>query len=159
MLSRLDNIPAKLLKQLYENGYNIKLVNGPITNEPEMEEFKGVTPRGWEGTGLTWDDVPGAGGNPVIVRIGYSERGKGHGAINLELHETAHAIDYMLDISHSSKFIKVWKAEQKKVLKASYYQYPEEYFAETFAMYYLSSASRKQLSAKAPLTVKFIKGL
>ncbi|WP_420535002.1 anthrax toxin lethal factor-related metalloendopeptidase, partial [Bacillus mycoides] len=46
---------------------------------------------------LTWDDVPGVGsdigGKPVMARIGFSERGKGHGSINLELHEIAHAID------------------------------------------------------------------
>lgn len=59
MMGRLERIPAPILKTLYDKGVKVILTNDKITNVPELSYLKGKTPRGWEGTGLTWDDVPG----------------------------------------------------------------------------------------------------
>ena len=45
----------------------------------------------------TWDDVPGMGGShTVFVKIGASDKGNGHGSVNLELHELAHSVDHIV---------------------------------------------------------------
>ncbi len=92
--------------------------------------FKGVVPKGWEGTGKTWDDVPGLGGSTVALRIGFSNKGKGHDAINLELHETAHAIDHIVlnDISKSAQFKQIFAKEGRSLGNVNYLGvYPEEF--------------------------------
>lgn len=161
MVSRLLKINYKYLTSLNGHAVEIRLIKGKLTSEPEYSYLKGVTPRGWEGTGLTWDDVPGAGGNPTMVRIGYSETGKGHGTINLELHEVGHAVDAFVfsDISNKKKFLAIQRKEQNKFLPDDYFSYPEEYFAESFAYYYLGKKTRDELKKKAPETYKFFKGL
>lgn len=163
MISRLNKIPSPILQKLAENKVKIILSNTNITEVKEYEYLKGVTPRGWEGTGKTWDDVPGAGGKPVVARIGYSDPGEAHGAVNLELHETAHAIDKYVfnDVSSSESYKTMWKQEVKNVFGDNPYfvNYPEEYFAETFAMYYVNEEQNLKLKEKAPLTYEFIKNL
>jgi hypothetical protein len=163
IIGRLSKISEGILERLYNAGVDIILVNGPITDVPAYAYLKGITPRGWEGTGKTWDDIPGAGGNPTVIRIGYSEYGKGHGSINLELHETAHAIDEYAfnNVSDTNNFLNVWSSEVRNVFGDNAYfdSYPEEYFAETFAMYYLDDESRNILKEKGPLTYDFIENL
>jgi hypothetical protein len=163
MVDRLLKINPSILESLVYEGVEIRLVNGPITNEPEYAYLKGVTPRGWESTGLTWDDVPGAGGNPTIIRIGYSEKGNGHGAYNLELHETFHAIDSYVfnDISQGRPFYSIFLKEADNLFAGNQYQevYPEEYFAEVAAMYLLNDTTRNLLKSKAPETYAFIQNL
>jgi hypothetical protein len=163
MIARLEKIPYSILEKLEDENINIILSNTNITEVKEYKHLKGVTPRGWEGTGRTWDDVPGAGGKPVVARIGYSEPGEAHSAINLELHETAHAIDAYVfnDISSTKEFKEIWKQEVNSVFGDDPYfvNYPEEYLAETFAMYYLNENVREVLRQKAPLTYKFIANL
>lgn len=164
IMKRLSSIPITTLQKLQKNGVTIKLVDQPITSVPEYSYLKGQVPRGWEGTDKTWDDVPGIGGTTVIVvRIGYSEYGKGHGSVNLELHETAHTIDSFVyqELSSTSSFKKIWSKETVALFgENDYYKnYAEEYFAETFAMYYYSSATRNILKSKAPQTYTFFQNL
>jgi len=160
MIDRISSIPTHILKTLVDKGAKMKLANNPITDEPEFAYLKGVTPRGWESTGKTWDDIPGAGGSYMtIARIGYSEPGRGHGAINLELHELSHTIDnYLGRISSSEEFQLIWKKEVKSVFGNNPYfvNYSEEYFAETMAMFYLGEDTKELLKNKAPLTYDFI---
>ncbi|MFU0824190.1 anthrax toxin lethal factor-related metalloendopeptidase [Clostridium sp.] len=163
MIDRLKRIPYPILEELLESDVKIILSNTNITGVHEYTHLKGVTPRGWENTGKTWDDVPGAGGKPVVARIGYSNPGEAHGAVNLELHETAHAIDaYVFDnISSSQSYKSIWNKEVYNLFGNDPYfvNYPEEYFAETFAMYYLDEEQNQILKEKAPLTYEFIKNL
>ncbi|WP_407081821.1 anthrax toxin lethal factor-related metalloendopeptidase [Psychrobacillus antarcticus] len=127
--------------------------------------MRGVTPRGWESG--TWDDVPGLGGNPTIARIGYSDFNNGHGSKNLELHEIAHAIDiYVFDgISNSDEFKKILEKEMLSLMSSHpypnfiYHLYPEEYFAEAFAYYYLNNERKDELKQRAPLTYSFFQKL
>ncbi|WP_435921353.1 anthrax toxin lethal factor-related metalloendopeptidase [Paenibacillus sp. DYY-L-2] len=160
MLDRLSQIPSTLLQGLKDQGVKIKLVNGKITDEPEFAQYKGVTPRGWENTGLTWDDVPGVSSNVVIVRIGYSNKGKGHNGQNLELHETFHAIDRLVlnNVSSSPEFLDVWKKEANNDYEGDGYVsvYSTEYFAETATLYFYSEKTRNHLKEAMPLTYDFL---
>lgn len=163
IIERISRIYPRILNGLLSKGIHIKLINIPITYLPEYAYLKGMIPRGWDGTGKTWDDVPGVSGNPIAIRIGYSEPGKGHGAVNLELHETAHTVDGYLfkGISGTKEFKEIWKKEVSDLFGENSYflDYPDEYFAEAFAMFYLDNKHKYELSYKAPLTFKFIEHL
>lgn len=160
MIERLAKIPLPLLEQLVDKEIFIKLVSGKITDEPELVKYRGVVPRGWEKTGLTWDDVPGVSVNVVIVRIGYSAPDKGHRSYNLEIHETMHAIDRFIlgEISTSEKFLDIWKKEAHVKYKNDGYVsvYPAEYFAETATFYLYNEQSRADLKKNMPLTYQFL---
>ena len=161
---RLKALPESMLVDLISNHIHINLVNGPITDTKEYSHLKGSIPRGWENTNKTWDDVPGVGGSKtVVVRIGYSEKGMGHGSINLELHELAHSIDGILkqQISSSPAFYSIWNSEKRKLFPGEQYfhNYNEEYFAEVFAMFYRDKESRDRLKKSAPLTYRFIENI
>ena len=163
MVDRLSKIDIRILRELLKKDVKIILSNTNVTGVEEYAYLSGVVPRGWEGTGKTWDDVPGAGGNPVVARIGYSESGNGHGSFNLELHETAHSIDRYVfwQISSGEEFKSIMKKEAQSMFPNDNYVavYPEEYFAETFSYYYLNNESKETLRKKAPLTYEFIKNL
>ncbi|WP_186312862.1 anthrax toxin lethal factor-related metalloendopeptidase [Bacillus cereus] len=161
MIQRISKINNPILYSLYKNNVHIKLINFPITYLSEYSYLRGQIPRGWEGTGYTWDYVPGIGGNPVVARIGYSNYGNMHTSINLELHETAHAIDRYVfqNISYSREFLSIHSQEYNSFSNSSYYYYPEEYFAEAFAYYYLTSETNNTLKKQAPFTYRFIQNL
>ncbi len=158
MMNRISNIPIQYLKKLIEDGVRLRLINNPLTDEPEYEYLKGVVPRGWEATGLTWDDVPGAGGHLIIARIGYSAEGMGHGSYCLELHEVAHLIDYHFFnlygfSSTDPAFQAICEAEDEVLFPGNdYFEYDEEFFAEAFVMYYFDVASKETLKQNAPKT-------
>lgn len=164
MKERLMTLPEALLVDLISHDIHIILVNGPITDTKEYSHLKGAVPRGWENTNKTWDDVPGVGGSKtIVVRIGFSEKGNGHGSINLELHELAHSIDEILEnkISATPAFQSVWNAEKRKLfpLEEYFHHYSEEYFAEVFALFYRDKASSDKLKKSAPLTYQFIENI
>lgn len=159
MIGRIERIPAPALKTLNDKGIKIILTNDIITNVPELNYLKGVTPRGWEKTGLTWDDVPGVSERDVVVRIGYSKKGKGHNSYNLEIHETMHAVDRFVfnTVSSTQEFKDIFNKEASVNYKGDGYfsVYPEEYFAEAATMYVYNDYTRKQLKESTPLTYAF----
>ncbi|WP_419392721.1 anthrax toxin lethal factor-related metalloendopeptidase [Cytobacillus praedii] len=160
MVNRIWSIPTSILNVMYKQGVQVKFINFPLTDLPEYAYLKGEVPRGWEHTPYTWDDVPGIGGQTVVARIGYSYK-KMHSSVNLELHETAHAIDNYVfnNISYSDEFTKIHTLEHDDFNDNPYYDYKEEYFAEAFAYFYASSDTNEELKEKAPLTFKFINEL
>ncbi len=164
MINRLDHIPTQLLESAERQDIKIRLFQHKLTDFSTTSHLKGVTPRGYTNKSITWDDVPGIGGSKlVLVKIGYSEKGMGHNSCNLELHELAHSIDrYVLtDLSYELEFLPVWKQEAPRIFPAEPYflQYKEEYFAETFAMFYLNQETRNLLKSKAPATYRFFNKL
>ncbi|NLW23545.1 MAG: S-layer homology domain-containing protein [Tissierellia bacterium] len=166
MIDRIMGIDIRILAKWLSYGGEMRLINNNITDEPEFEYLKGEVPRGWEGTGYTWDDVPGIGGpRLVLARIGYSEYGMGHSSICLELHELAHGLDLGVfgAISSTHEFKALQEKEKESIfgdhVNSYYFDYPDEYFAETFAYYYKSEESRKILQEKAPETYEFIRTL
>ncbi|MDR7238561.1 anthrax toxin lethal factor-related metalloendopeptidase [Neobacillus drentensis] len=162
IISRINSLPYSLLEKINNQGINLKLFTGKLTDNPTARQYAGQVPRGYT-SNVTWDDIPGMGGSKVVlVKIGASEKGEGHGSVNLELHELAHSIDrYVYDeISGSKDFLRVWEKEHEQLFPGnSYFLYPEEYFAESFAMYYLNTSTKELLRKKAPETFNFIKQL
>lgn len=162
MIERVAAIPENMLQKLVAANLSLIFMDYPLTQLPEYEHLVGEVPRGWEDTGLTWDDVPGVGGSNTAARIGYSEFGSGHGAINLELHEISHSIDNYLDtksnrVSETEEFLAIHTAEKEMMFPGNtYFDYVEEYFAEVMAYYYLSSDSKAILQQNAPQTYEFI---
>lgn len=164
IIGRIANLPKSILLKANLANLKIKLFQGKLTDEPSAHFLQGQTPRGYLNQATTWDEVPGIGGSKlVLVKIGYSERGKGHGSINLELHEFAHSLDHYVfhHISKSKEFLSVWNKEKNRLFPGNNYFliYPEEYFAECFAMYYFSSDSRLELKRYAPHTFLLMQGL
>lgn len=163
IIASLSRIPYKQLEALKSEEVSIRLFTGKLTDHPSAVHLKGVVPKGYK-SGKTWDDVPGmCGGKTVFVKIGHSERGKGHGSVNLELHEIAHSIDRFVygRLRESRDFLELWKEERVRLFPENNYfqKYPEEYFAETFAMFYYSQASRTKLKSFAPKTYQYIRDL
>ncbi|WP_027409775.1 anthrax toxin lethal factor-related metalloendopeptidase [Anoxybacteroides tepidamans] len=163
MIERLAHIDPPLLKQIAHKQIYIKLFTGKLTDEPSVRYLRGQTPRGYMPL-ATWDDVPGIGGSHlVLAKIGYSDKGKGHGSINLELHELAHSVDYIVfgHVHAKPAFLAIWHKEAAQLFPHQYYflNYPEEYFAESFAYYYYNDETRAHLKDAAPKTYEFIQQL
>ncbi|MGM0845421.1 MAG: anthrax toxin lethal factor-related metalloendopeptidase [Bacillota bacterium] len=164
IIYRLDQLSQPLLHSIHSEGIMIRLFQNKLTSFPTTQHLKGVTPRGYTNTERTWDEVPGIGGSKlVLVKIGHSDKGSGHGSINLELHELAHSIHRHVldDLYYKMKFTSIWKQEAHLLFPEEQYflNYEEEYFAEAFTMYYLNLKTNKELSGKAPGTHQFIKEL
>lgn len=166
MIERLDNVDSRILYETNRSGVSIILMDVPLTELSEFQHLSGTVPRGWEGSGNTWDDVPGAGGFTTAARIGYSDPGNGHSTINLELHEYAHAVDSYtagFTFSDDSEFRQIM-AEEKDALfgdhaVSEYFDVPSEYFAEAFAMYYLGGEEQSKLQSRAPQTYNYMETL
>ncbi|WP_340371560.1 toxin [Peribacillus sp. FSL E2-0218] len=160
----IDELPQSLLEKTAESGVRIKLFQGNLTENQSAANLKGHTPRGYLNKKTTWDDVPGMGGShTVLVKIGASDKGNGHGSVNLELHELAHSIDNIVfdGIRDDMDYLKIWGKEVDGLFPGQSYfsNYPEEYFAETFAMFYVNPEQNRLLKQKAPKTYHFIKQL
>lgn len=163
IISRIDQLPHSLLSKVRENRIIIKLFTGKLTDNPTASHLSGKVPRGYEQS-MTWDDIPGVGGGKtVLVKIGCSEKGRGHGSVNLELHELAHSIDRHVfdEIRHQESFLRIWSLEKERLFPDNDYllTYPEEYFAEAFAYFYLNDSYRNQLRESSPLTYDYIQSL
>ncbi|MEH7113469.1 toxin [Neobacillus niacini] len=163
IINRIGQLPETLLIKSNNQGIILKLFTGKLTDNRTARYLAGQIPRGYHSQ-TTWDEVPGIGGSQVVlVKIGHSEKGKGHGSVNLELHELAHSIDSLVyqNISKSRKFQLVWEEERGKMFPGNSYfiLHAEEYFAEAFAMYYLNEDTNEQLQVIAPETFAFIKSL
>lgn len=163
ILSKLEKLPSSMLSKVDNKNIKIKLFTGKLTDNPTAAYLKGKTPRGYQDHSITWDNVPGIGGSKtVLVKIGRSEKGKGHGSVNLELHELAHSLEhYLYDGKKEQAFIPIWKKEAPKLFPGNSYfiNYQEEYFAESFAMYYYSRDTKIQLKKIAPMTFNYIQAL
>ncbi|WP_285766063.1 toxin [Peribacillus sp. SI8-4] len=161
---KIDGLPDSLLEKTAESGVRIKLFQGSLTENQSAAKLKGQTPRGYLNKKTTWDDVPGMGGShTVLVKIGASDKGNGHGSVNLELHELAHSIDTIVfdGIRENVDYLAIWGKEVDGLFPGQSYftNYPEEYFAETFAMFYVNAEQNHLLKRKAPETYQFIKQL
>lgn len=163
IISRINMLPDSLLLKIHREQIHVKLFNGKLTDNPTAMHLRGLVPKGYKSK-KTWNEVPGiGGGKTVLVKIGASEKGKGHSSVNLELHELAHSVDRHVfnNIRYQSGFLNIWEDEKSSLFPNIDYfdSYPEEYFAECFAMYYLNLSTKELLKAKAPKTYYYIKNL
>ncbi|MGE7766086.1 anthrax toxin lethal factor-related metalloendopeptidase [Peribacillus sp. NPDC096540] len=164
IVESIDALPHSLLLKTVDHGVRMKLFNGNLTENQSAAYLKGKAPRGYLNKDTTWDSVPGMGGSyTVLVKIGASDKGHGHGSVNLELHELAHSIDNIVynGIREDIDYLKIWGKEVDALFPGQSYflNYPEEYFAETFAMFYVNFEENQLLRHKAPETYNFIKQL
>lgn len=162
IIERLDSLPAGLLDALSKNRVKMKLFTGLLTDNREAKHLKGLIPRGYQSK--TWDDVPGMGGSKtVLVRIGHSDNGQGHSSVNLELHELGHTVDKQLlqVCSQTIVFQQIWMKEVGNLFPNQDYfiQYPEEYFAECFALFHFNQETKQYLMDSAPDTFSFFQEL
>lgn len=163
IIENIRKLPPYLLNKIHEHDIFIKLFTGKLTDNPTAKHLKGVIPRGYK-SDKKWDDVPGIGGGDVVlVKIGHSERGMGHGSVNLELHELAHSLDKIVfqEIRYDPVFLSIWSKEKYSLFKdRSYFiTFPEEYFAESFAMFYYDEENHHLLKSLAPETYEYIQHL
>ena len=164
IMDSVQSLPVGLLEKTVEKGVRIWLFEGKLTDNPSAAHLKGKVPRGYVNPEHTWDDVPGMGGTrTVFVKIGASNRGNGHNSINLELHELAHSLDRIVygGIREKPEFRAIWKQEVGNLFpgQAYFIEYPEEYFAECFALFYVSKEQNTLLKRFAPRTYQYIKTL
>lgn len=163
IIHNIQLLPESLLHKIQQNHIYIKLFDGKLTDNPTAGHLKGIIPRGYK-SDKKWDDVPGiGGGSTVLVKIGHSEKGMGHGSVNLELHELAHSIDRIVydKLRFDPLFHKIWTKEKHALFQNQTYliSLPEEYFAESFAMYYIDKENNALLKQRAPETYEYIKNL
>ena len=100
----IARLSAAVLRKLLDKKAHVVVCRGSVTDV--ATDLKGKVPRGWQGLGLTWDNVPGtylSNGKRVllatIAAAGGGRRmpatGEGHGSINVALHETLHGHDFL----------------------------------------------------------------
>lgn len=162
IINRLDHLPYSVLQKIKKNDIKIVLFNGILTDQQSAVHLRGQVPRGYPKSVL-WDDVPGIGGSKaVLVKIGHSELGKGHGSVNLEYHELAHSLQrYVYAEAWTAEIGSKWVKEANALFPGWEYilNYEEEYFAESFAYYFLSDETRNTLKNAAPATYAFMNKL
>ena len=97
-------LPAYLLQRFERIGVRIVACRGSVTDFER--DLRGVVPRGWDRTGKTWDDVPGAffpdRKRVVIATIAAgadravpTKASRLHGSADLVVHESMHGYDYV----------------------------------------------------------------
>lgn len=134
----LDSLPKSLLDRMDRAGVKVRVLKGEsVTVDESMAYLKGVVPRGWEGLGMTWDDVPGLfDTHSKKVILG---QGKNEGTINMALHEFGHAVDHAsgpLKLSNHPEFVKLYSRVRRQLcphLRQAGDAGREETFAELFA--------------------------
>lgn len=153
MIQRLDLLPYQILARLNRSHTQVILFTGNLTDQPHANHLKGKVPKG-RSPGQTWDGVPGAGNAQYIfVKIGASEKGNGHGSVNLEYHELAHSYEQNSTNEQMDRLITyAWKHEARMLFPGQEYflDYKEEFFAESLAYYFYSEETRQILEEKSP---------
>lgn len=163
MIERLDHIDDSILRNISLSGATMILSDKKLVELPEFAELKGVVPRGHT---EPWDDIPGLGGFISYATIGKSDPSiqNNHGDINLELHEFGHIVDMYtingVELSATEAFRAAHQKDKNNIFPTDdYFEYVDEYFAEVFAYYYYTEASRQTLYEKAPTTARFFDDL
>lgn len=163
MLGNLNRVHPVILKRALQQNVKIKFFTGDLTDENGLKRLEGLIPRGYA-QNSSWDSVPGMSEDEfVYVKIGHSKYGMGHGSVALELHEFAHAADRNVfsNIRSNPLYLNIWKQEAHKLFPGQTYfeDFPEEYFAEIFAMYYLNEETREEVREQSPLSYRFMANL
>lgn len=156
-----SRLPVDLIITLRKRNRGIDLVADNVTTHPAMESYSNVRPRGWA-EGRTWSEVPGAGatGRHGTIIAGNSLH-RGHGAVDLILHEVGHTVDRYfkdrdggMEFSSASLFAAVNETTPFEALYgpgAGYVRsHEEENFAEMFAFYFASPETRQHLRETFP---------
>lgn len=150
----LFNIETPILQGLLDNGEHIMFVPGAITNLADYSYLLGIEARG---TGVNYEEVSGVCCWPIAVVSDNDAVTQ-----NVLIHEVGHAFDYLLyqGISSSEEWLALQAEEKESLFPGDdYCDYPEEYFAECFKLYYLGDTTRSQFEENAPNTFAFMEQL
>lgn len=157
VLDTYSKVPVDVILTLKSRGKGIDLVSRAVTNHPDLENLRGVTPRGWT-NGKTWDEVPGAGAvgtHPTII-AGDSLHA-GHGTLDLILHEVGHTVDRFyknsnlsMEFSSGDLFNHLHTITPFTNLYGTHagayaQSHQEENFADMFSLYFFSEETREKL--------------
>ncbi len=149
-------LPDEVLARFESRLIRVIACRGGVTDFET--DLRGVTPRGWEGTGRTWDNVPGTYfDDRKRVVIATVDDGTGarivptrasglHGSACLVVHESLHGYDYSGGhaVIHTAEF---GTARQADLAKLGAYELQaggpglEESFAESGARFQVEAAS------------------
>jgi len=151
--SSLQKLPSSILANLKNHGVQWTVVPDSVDQAFPDENLTSQQPRGWNppGTPLAaqrdWGDVSSQYNtrhNIVVIGTPDDFHNK-DGSINVTLHETGHAYDYLNGFpSRSGSFLRAYDADLPNMATDSadyYYRQPgdagkEEVFAEGFARFY-----------------------
>lgn len=153
-------IPQSVREYMHDHGATIHILEGKgVKEDPSWESSHMITI-----DKRSWDYVPGSGGYPYAgkqypTRVVVNRLNDGsHGSGDLTLHEYGHALDSaerLQRFSRSKRWNEILRSESgQKYLKEICSGYcansASEAFAESFARYYESEKSRRDLLDKAP---------
>ncbi|MET0295148.1 MAG: hypothetical protein ABW042_09040, partial [Phenylobacterium sp.] len=104
--AEVARLPPFVLSRFEARKLRVVACRGSVTDFEA--DLRGKTPRGWEGLGRTWDDVPGAylpDRKRVVIatieqggaRVVPSKASGLHGSASLAVHECLHGYDYIGD--------------------------------------------------------------
>lgn len=146
----MANVDRSYLHGMVNVDSKVRLINGKITDQPEFAIVKGkMVP----GTRIYYDDVPGAcNGLLACVRLGLPD------SDSTALHEVGHVVNnyVMKNAAWHSQFVPLWNMEAALFTTNTHFiNYPDEYYAQTFADYFRNTTTRSQLLTKAPLTYNY----
>lgn len=119
--SALDVIPEEFRSDVFSRGYQVVLGKRVVDIEPSLA---GVTPRGYEGTDITWENLDGGylGGFRIAIAE-YSLSRTGAVIITDDLragqllrHEFGHALDSARSISSSGDFVNAYSDDISALL-------------------------------------------
>jgi hypothetical protein len=148
ILRHLDRIPERVLIHPIMKDVKVKITSRLLTDLEEMDEYRNSVPRGYENTGLTWDDRPGTYHQPtrqVLLSINSRTRnifgGSKSSSKSVVLHEYGHAIEMeYLTAEMQDEFIGIHQEDFAERLLPrwardpyNYYTRWSEYFAESLA--------------------------
>ena len=159
-MNELMQLPVSTKLFLKERQAMIYLTSGSITDFAHFDHLKGVVPRGWENTGYTWDDVPGAG-DKFGAYLGHP--GLPHSANSLALHEIGHTIDFLSGWSKSSsqwlEAYSRWKYRPDPQDRNGYYRmsHVEEFVAAAIDDYFCSPETRSSMEDWYPGLSKLVR--
>jgi hypothetical protein len=108
-LNEITRFSDAMLDVLRVRHVPIQLTGGSVVEFAEFAGLKGQVPRGWDGTGYTWDDVPGTGTERGIF---LGDSGKPNNAWSLALHEGTHAVDRAVGFSVGSTKLRALYADE-----------------------------------------------
>ncbi len=130
---QLERISDKVLKDVGAKGGRFRIITHPVTQEKEWAHLKGKIPRGWDGTGYTWDDVYGISNDITMGAIAPANSG----GISIIRHEMGHKINRIEGhLIRQPEFEKIHQNLSKIPGLRSYYkQAGEAGRSETFASF------------------------
>lgn len=153
-LNELALMPETSKSLFASKALRVMLTGGTITEFDRLSKLRGVTPPGWEGTNLTWDDVPGTAS---VDAVWLGDSGRANNAASLAIHEATHAVDMNTQLSETSTRLQALYAADRTRLAAdrdslTVYRLGTiaEYLAVAIDEHSCNASTRRQLAQRFP---------